>query len=213
MSNKDISLPDESISEDNGEDEPLDSDLSIADQYMSLGKALKLKGDYVAAVQEMSKALEIRRKVLGKEHPDTASTYYQLGICHTQAKDYDRALTELKRALTLGRICWGKTHEDTGCTYYQLGIVLNAMGDYDLGLRELRKASEIFENILGADHEATARSYHHMGDALAGKNRSIDALEQYARAFAIQVVQLGKTNPQTIETFRKLDFHMRKSED
>lgn len=92
----------------------IDPDLQIAEQYMSLGKALKLKGDYKSAIQEMSKALEIRRKAVGKEHPDTASTYYQLGICHTQAKDYPQALTELKRALTLGRLCWGRTHEDTG---------------------------------------------------------------------------------------------------
>ena len=203
--------PSESTMED--VEVPVDSDLHIADQYMSLGKALKLKGDYASAIQEMSKALDIRRRVVGKDHPDTASAYYQLGICHTQAKNYDEALTELKRALTLGRICWGKTHEDTGCTYYQLGIVLNAKEEYDLGLRELRKAASIFENILGDDHEATARTYHHIGDALVGKNDSIGGLVQYARAFAIQVAQLGRQNPQTMETFRKLDLHMRKSED
>jgi len=86
------------------------------------------------------------------------------------------------------------------------------MEDYDLGLRELRKASEIFENILGKDHEATARTFHHMGDSYAGKNDTTGALTEYSRAFTIQVSQLGRHNPQTIETFRKLDIHMRKPE-
>jgi len=174
----------------------LNPDLQIAEQYMSLGKALKVKGDYTAAVTEMTKALEIRKKVAGKDHPETASTYYQLGICHTQAKNYTQALTQLKRALTLGRIVWGKQHEDTACTYYQLGIVLNAVEDYDLGLRELRKALDIFEIILGKDHEATARTFHHMGDAYVGKNDTTGALVQYGKAFIIQVSQLGRHNPQ-----------------
>ena len=64
-------------------------DLEIAEKYMELGKALKGKGDFKGAIIEMHKALEIRRNVLGKEHPETASTYYQLGITHSQAKDYD----------------------------------------------------------------------------------------------------------------------------
>lgn len=68
-------------------------DLQIAQQYEELGKALKLKGDYNGAIIEMMKALEIRRRVVGKEHPDTASSYYQLGICHCQARNYDQALT------------------------------------------------------------------------------------------------------------------------
>ena len=107
----------------------LNPDLQIAIQYMDLGKALKQKADYAGAIQEMHKALEIRRRILGKENSETASTYYQLGIVHCQAQDYDQALIELKRALTLGRIVWGRDHEDTACTYYQLGIVLNAQGD------------------------------------------------------------------------------------
>ncbi|VEU39933.1 unnamed protein product [Pseudo-nitzschia multistriata] len=86
------------------------------------------------------------------------------------------------------------------------------MGDFDLGLRELKKASEIFITILGKDHEATARTYHHMGDSCAGKNDTTGALVQYSKAFTIQVSQLGRHNPQTIETFRKLDLHMRKQE-
>jgi len=57
------------------------SDLQIADQYMLLGKALKLKGDYVAAIQEMSKALEIRRKVVGKDHPDTGKFLFLCCVC------------------------------------------------------------------------------------------------------------------------------------
>ena len=188
------------------------ADLEISEKYMELGKALKSKGDYQCAVMEMHKALEIRRKVLGKEHPETASTYYQLGVTHLQGQDYEQALTELKRALTLGRIVWGK-NEDLDCTYYQIGIVLNAQGDYDRGLRELKKALEIFEATLGKDHEATARTFHHMGDSFAGKNDTTGALVNYGKAFVIQTARLGRHNPQTVETFRKLDLHMRKPND
>jgi predicted negative regulator of RcsB-dependent stress response len=113
----------------------------------------------------------------------------------------------------LGRIVWGKAHEDTACTYYQLGIVLNAQGDYDRGLRELKKSQEIFERTLGKDHEATARTLHHMGDSYAGNNDTTGALVQYGKALVIQAAKLGRHNPQTVETFRKLDHHMRKADD
>jgi predicted negative regulator of RcsB-dependent stress response len=90
---------------------------------------------------------------------------------------------------------------------------LNATEQYDLALRELRKALLIFETNLGKDHEATARTLHHMGDAFAGKKDTTGALIQYGKAFSIQVARLGRHNPQTLETFRKLDHHMRKPGD
>ena len=84
------------------------------------------------------------------------------------------------------------------------------MKDYDKGLRELKKALDIFERILGKDHEATARTMHHMGDSYAGRGDTVSALVEYSKAFIIQVNKLGRRNPQTVSTFRKLDYHMRK---
>ena len=185
-------------------------ELQIASRYMELGKVLREKGEYVGSIRETEKALGIRRRILGKQHSDTAATYYQLGIAHYGSQNYEQALIELKRALTLGTIVWGRDHEDTACTFYQLGIVLNAISDYDHGLQELKKALEIFERVLGKDHEATARTLHHMGDSYSGNDDTTNALVQYGKAFLIQTATLGRHNPQTVETFRKIDHHMRK---
>jgi tetratricopeptide (TPR) repeat protein len=162
--------------------------LRIASQYMDLGRALKHKGDCKGAATEMNKALALRRRAVGKDHPENASTYYQSGILYSQAQDYDNACSELKRALTLGR-----PRPRRYCLYVLLmGIVLNAIGNYDTRLRELKKALSIFEHTLGRDHDATARTLHHMGDSYSGNGDSIGALVQHGKAFVIQTVRLGR---------------------
>ena len=39
------------------------------------------------------------------------------------------------------------------------------------------------------------------------------AMVHYCKALIIQTAQLGRHNPQTLESFRKLDYHMRKPEE
>jgi hypothetical protein len=52
-----------------------------------------------------------------------------------------------------------------------------------------------------------------MGDSYAGKGDTTAAMVHYGKALIIQTARLVRHNPQTVESFRKLDYHMRKPEE
>jgi tetratricopeptide (TPR) repeat protein len=47
------------------------------------------KGDYENALVEYRKALEIQLKVLGPDHPDTATSYNNIGAVYDAKGDYE----------------------------------------------------------------------------------------------------------------------------
>ena len=44
--------------------------------------------DYISALQSKQQALNIRLKLHGDEHPDTAQSYYSIGVTQQKMKDY-----------------------------------------------------------------------------------------------------------------------------
>jgi Tetratricopeptide repeat len=56
-------------------------------------------GDYGKAVPLFQRALQIRRKVFGAEHLDTADSLNNLAMCYLEASEYDSA-KPLSEAIT-----------------------------------------------------------------------------------------------------------------
>ncbi|MDR1062718.1 MAG: tetratricopeptide repeat protein [Azoarcus sp.] len=52
----------------------------LASQYSETAKTHYEQGDYTAALALNQKALAIREEVLGKQHPDTALSYNNIGV-------------------------------------------------------------------------------------------------------------------------------------
>ena len=69
--------------------------------------------DNVGALEMHNKALAIREKVLGNEHPDTAESYNNIGAVMLAMCDILGALDMLKRALAINDKVLGKEHPDT----------------------------------------------------------------------------------------------------
>ena len=58
-------------------------------------------GDYEKALPLYQRALEIREKVLGPQHPDVATTLNNLAVLYRQMGDYEKALPLYQRALDI----------------------------------------------------------------------------------------------------------------
>jgi tetratricopeptide (TPR) repeat protein len=72
------------------------------------------KGDYDHAEPLLKRALEITEKVLGKEHPSTATYLNNLAVFLGGSKgDYDNAEPLHKRALAIREKVLGAEHPDT----------------------------------------------------------------------------------------------------
>ena len=139
---------------------PDESEAEKAWRFNAIGQVYHYKiGDYDKALEYYFKALEIREKVLGKEHPDTATSYNNIGLVYGTKGDYDKALEYYFKAKDIYEKVLGKEHPDIATIHNNIGGVYFHKGDYDKALEYMMKAKDIYEKKLGPEHPSTRQIY------------------------------------------------------
>jgi len=175
-----------------------------ADVYHNIGVLFKAKGDYDNALVELRKALEIRLKVLGPDHPDIASSYNHIGAVYDEKGDYENALVELRKCLEIELKMLGPENADTASSYNHIGVLYYAKGDYDNALVEFRKCLEIELKVDGPDHPNTALSYNNIGVVYKAKGDYENALGECRKALEIELKVLGPNHPDTASSYNNI---------
>jgi tetratricopeptide (TPR) repeat protein len=92
------------------------------------GEALEAQGRYPAAQPLYEKALDVTRRLLTDDHPDTARSYNNLaGNLNAQGR-YAQAQPLYEMALEINRRLLSDDHPHTAITYNNLALNLNAQG-------------------------------------------------------------------------------------
>ena len=117
---------------------------------------------YAEARPLYERALAMREKVLGAEHPVTASSLGNLAnLLHDQG-DLAGARPLHERALAIWEKVLGAEHPDTALSLNNLAVLLQDQGDL-AGARPLyERALAIREKVLGAEHPHTATSLNNL---------------------------------------------------
>ena len=118
------------------------------------------KANHVEALESEKSALDIRLKVLGEEHLQTASSYHSLAATQHSLGDFVSALESNKRALNIRLKVLGKEHLQTADSYHSLAANQHSLGDFVSALASAKRALNIRLKILGEEHSQTADSYH-----------------------------------------------------
>jgi Flp pilus assembly protein TadD len=79
----------------------------------NLGETLSVQGDHAGARALHERALNVRRRVLGDEHPDTLSTMNNLAATLSAQGDLAAAHDLQQRALDVSGRASGDEHPDT----------------------------------------------------------------------------------------------------
>jgi len=121
----------------------------------NLGYFFHNVGYFPTATALYQRALSIREKVLGKEHPDTAQSMNNFAGLLEAKGDYDHAEPLYQRALSIREKVLGKEHPLTATCLNNFAELLRAKGDYDHAEPLYQRALEIAEKVLGAKHPNT----------------------------------------------------------
>jgi len=143
-------------------------------------------GDFPQAMNYYQKALAIREKVLGSEHPDTAASYNNIGLLYHDQGDYPQALNYYQKALAIHKKVLGVEHPDTARSYNNIGALYHNQGNYPQALNYYQKALAIHEKVLGLEHHDTAESYNNIGALYHNQGNYPQALNYYQKALAIR---------------------------
>ncbi len=84
-------------------------------------------GEYGKALEWFERALKISEKVLGKEHPSTATTYNNIALVYSDLGEYEKALEWFERALKISEKVFGKQHPHTIKIANNMQFVLNKL--------------------------------------------------------------------------------------
>ena len=101
------------------------------------------------------KALQIRKKTLGINHPDTATSYNNIGLVYHMRGNDVKELKFYQQALQIREKVLGTDHPDTAISYHNIGAVYFEQGDYNEALKWLEKALAVRLKFLGTKHPAT----------------------------------------------------------
>ena len=86
-------------------------------------------GDFLSALQSDQRALDIRVKLFGEEHQDTAQSYFSIGVTQNAVDNISSAHHSKQCALDIRVKFFGEEHPDTAESYTNIGVTQHASGD------------------------------------------------------------------------------------
>ena len=111
----------------------------------------KFRTDYGDAEPLHKRALAIREKALGRDHPDVATTLSDLAVLYQAQGRYANAEPIYKRSLAISEKALGRDHPSVATTLHNLAAVYRAQGRYADAEPLYRRALTIVEKVLGPE--------------------------------------------------------------
>jgi CHAT domain-containing protein/Tfp pilus assembly protein PilF len=162
------------------------------------------KGEYDSSIGYYEKALEIRLKLLGPEHPDVANNYDNLGVDYLDKGEYDKAIAYSEKALEIRLKMLGADHPKVATSYNNLGLAYYSKGLYDQAIGYYEKSLAISIRSLGAEHPDVANCYNNLGVSYLDKAEYDRAIGYYEKALEIRLKALGEKHPDVAQSYDNL---------
>jgi CHAT domain-containing protein/Flp pilus assembly protein TadD len=161
-------------------------------------------GKYDEARQLAERALEIRRKELGIEHPDVAQSLNLLAVIYRFQGDYAKADQLNQQALAVRMNILGSEHPDVAQSLNNLATIYHEKGDYEKAEPLYQRALAIWERTLGAEHLQVATSLNNLAQIYYNKGDYPKAEPLHQRALVIWENTLGSEHPQVATALNNL---------
>ena len=173
------------------------ADASVSDLLNRAGCYFLGRAAHSQAAVLLRDALAMREKVLGPDHPDTATSLHNLALLLRDQGDLAGARPLFERALAIREKVLGPEHPDTATSLSNLAGLLRDQGDL-AGARPLHeRALAIREKVQGPEHRETGTSVNDLAVVLQAQGDLAGARPLYERALAINEKALGPEHPGT----------------
>jgi serine/threonine protein kinase/Tfp pilus assembly protein PilF len=170
----------------------------------TMGYVYESLGLYDPARGLLEKALDIRTKALGPDHPDVAITLSELGTVVWRKGDFARAKALQEQALAIREKRLGPDSKEVASSLHNLGNLNWSQGNYAEARRLLERALAIREKVLGPENSDVATTVNSLG-AIAYKEGDFKrARELWERTLAIREKTLGPDHPYIASSLNNL---------
>jgi len=161
-------------------------------------------GLYSRAEPLFSQSLDVRRRALGGEHPDTLVSMSNLGRTLSIEGRHPEGEKLLRGALAMQQRVLGAEHPDTLATSQRLAVVLGWKGDLAAEEKLTRQTLESRRRILGEGHADTLESMDDLAWVLLTEQRYAEAEKVQRDALNVEERVEGVDNPDTLDSTNRL---------
>jgi serine/threonine protein kinase/tetratricopeptide (TPR) repeat protein len=169
-----------------------------------IGVTWRNLGRYPDAIRHLERALELRRRSLGPDAPETRNTMNSLAVAYQEDGRLDLALPLYEETLRLCQAQLGPDDPVTVSVLHNLGSGYQAAGKLDLAVPLLEEAYKRRAAKLGSDDPETLDSMHALANAYGAVDKLDLALPLHEEALKLRKVKLGLSHPLTLRSMNAL---------
>jgi tetratricopeptide (TPR) repeat protein len=149
-------------------------------------------------------AVEVSRRDMGEEHPDTLTLMGELASTLGGQGDYAAARTLEEKVLELRRQALGEEHPDTLTSMNNLASIFWAQGNYPAARTLQEKVLEIRRRVLGEEHPDTLTSMNNLASIFWAQGDLPAARTLEEKVLEISRRVLGEEHPDTLFSMNNL---------
>jgi serine/threonine protein kinase len=186
-------------------DTGLTKDPELQAQMMNvMGSVYDSLGLYPRAELLQRQSLEIRKLVLGPEHPDTLKSANNLANVLFHEGHYAEAEKLYRETIDIKHRVIGPEDPDTQGSMNNLANVLYREGRYAEAEKLDRETLDIQRRVLGPEHPNTLNSMNILATVLYGEGRYAEAEKLDREVLNVQRRVLGSEHPDTLTSMNNL---------
>jgi serine/threonine protein kinase/Flp pilus assembly protein TadD len=186
-------------------DTGLAKDPELQAQMMGvMGQVYGDLGLYARAQALLTRALEIRRRVLGPNHPQTLSSMDDLALNLSREGHYSEAEKLQRETLDARRRVLGPRHPDTLTSMSNLAWAIGRQGRYPEAEKLQRETLDLRRRVLGPEHPDTLVSISDLSVSLKRQAHLAEAEKLQRESLDIQRRVLGPQDPHTLTSMNNL---------
>jgi tetratricopeptide (TPR) repeat protein len=181
-------------------------DLALAEAKKLNQQVLQLinQGQYAAAIPLAERALAIREKVLGQEHPLVATSLNNLANLYQDMGNYQKVEPLFQRSLAIREKVLGQEHPDVASSLNNLAVLYKEMGNYQKAEPLYQRSLAIREKVLGKEHPSVATGLNNLAVLYQAQGNYSQAEPLFQRSLAIYQKVLGAEHPNVANSLNNL---------
>ncbi len=154
---------------------------------------------------QLERAVQLRRRVLGDEHPDTLRSMNQLALLYAEQAKYAAAEALLTAALNAKRRAKTVADQDTLSIMNSLALLMTrGRGDHARAARLFAEVLDGDRRVLGPEHFETLMALNNLAAQYVNLGKFSEAEALYRQAIAVKQKVLGGEHPSTLTSVNSL---------
>jgi tetratricopeptide (TPR) repeat protein/tRNA A-37 threonylcarbamoyl transferase component Bud32 len=170
----------------------------------TIGNTYRDLGLFPDAQKQIERALDLRRRGLGLQHPDTLTSMHKLAMLYYSQGKYPQAEPLFTSVVKERSRVLGPLHRDTLDSMNNLALLYTYQGKFAQAEPLYTKVLEVRRRVLGEEHPETLDTMGNMAYLLQEQGKYPQAESLFTKALDRQRRVLGEEHPETLTTTNNL---------